>query len=224
MNSHVVTPTQAKLHQAHEARKALLWPKQNSISDTERLQQQIKLLQAMVKEKDITIVSLRDRITLTETNLSIGIKRRKIQWRKSWQMMVHLAQWVNISDKKSIIQAAKHEQEKVARERKLVMLSVGQIAEQVARKYGLAENEITGDRRDYGVMQARFECYYRACNETPLSLPSIGRLLGGKHHTSVLHGRQQYEAWMKAKAAGLPIPSSNNRINPDLILALEAVE
>jgi D-ribose pyranose/furanose isomerase RbsD len=210
-----------QLHEAHKARQARLWPKQKEILDTERLQQQIKLLRDMLQDRDTTIGSLRDRLALIETNRSIELKRRKFHWRKSWQMMAHLAQWVNVSDKKSIIQAAKHEQEKAARERKLVMLSVGQIAEQVARKYGISETELTGDRRDHGVIQARYEAYYRCANETPLSLPSIGRLLGGKHHTSVLHGRDEYENWMKAKAAGLPIPTTNKKIDVALILDLE---
>jgi chromosomal replication initiation ATPase DnaA len=40
---------------------------------------------------------------------------------------------------------------------------------------------------------ARFEAMWRMARETGASLNQIGRQLGGRHHTTVLHGIRAYE-------------------------------
>lgn len=39
---------------------------------------------------------------------------------------------------------------------------------------------------------ARHFVMYWACRQTTLSLPQIGRLMGGRDHTTVLHGKDKY--------------------------------
>lgn len=74
------------------------------------------------------------------------------------------------------------------------------IARQVAAKHKIGVNEILSGRRSRYIVIARQETYWRCRNETTLSLPQIGRFLGGKDHTSVLHGIRQYEKRLKANA------------------------
>jgi len=53
---------------------------------------------------------------------------------------------------------------------------------------------IKGRSRQREITLARqFICYW-ACRRTSLSLPQIGRLLGGRDHTTVLHGMHAYRA------------------------------
>jgi hypothetical protein len=72
------------------------------------------------------------------------------------------------------------------------------IARQVADKHKVGVNEILSRRRSHYIVLARQETYWRVRNETTLSLPQIGRFLGGKDHTSVLWGIRQYEKKLKA--------------------------
>lgn len=71
------------------------------------------------------------------------------------------------------------------------------IIAEVARKWGVSLKEIVGKRRTRRVAWARFEAYYRLRMECDwLSLPMIGRKLGGRDHTSVLNGVRRYQELM----------------------------
>lgn len=50
------------------------------------------------------------------------------------------------------------------------------------------ESEIRSPRRVQHIMQARFAYYYVARTCTNASLPTIGRIVGGRDHTTVLSG------------------------------------
>lgn len=66
------------------------------------------------------------------------------------------------------------------------------IVEEVIDKHGISFGQLIGRQRSRPLCAARFEAYYRLSQETTLSLPQIGRALGGKDHTSVLHGIRKY--------------------------------
>lgn len=68
------------------------------------------------------------------------------------------------------------------------------IVDQVAAKHNLTANDVRSARRAHEVVVARHECFYRLKNETTMSLPQIGRLMGNKDHTTVLHGIHRHEA------------------------------
>jgi len=67
-------------------------------------------------------------------------------------------------------------------------LSVDQIIEAVAQFYNLATKDLLGRRRSKDIVTARQMAMYLAREETNASLPQIGRALGGRDHTTVLHG------------------------------------
>lgn len=68
------------------------------------------------------------------------------------------------------------------------------IIEEVASVWGLKAKDLTSKGRTRYVAWARFEACYRLRTECPwLSLPAIGVRLGGRDHTSVLHGIRRYQ-------------------------------
>lgn len=69
-----------------------------------------------------------------------------------------------------------------------------QIVRQVAQKHGVSVKDVYSVRRDRPSVAARHEAMYRLREETTLSLPQIGRLLGGRDHTTVLHGIRKHAA------------------------------
>jgi chromosomal replication initiator protein len=67
-------------------------------------------------------------------------------------------------------------------------LSPKQILLAVARHYRLSEEELIGRSRRRAISQPRQLCMYLIREETDTSLPQIGELLGGRDHTTILHG------------------------------------
>lgn len=62
------------------------------------------------------------------------------------------------------------------------------IIAEVARAHGLERYHIIGQGRDARTCDARFEVCHRLRFELKLSLPKIGKLIGGRHHSCVLRG------------------------------------
>jgi chromosomal replication initiator protein len=73
-------------------------------------------------------------------------------------------------------------------------LSVDQITEAVAQFYNLETKDLLGRQRSKDIVAARQMAMYLAREETNASLPQIGRALGGRDHTTVLHGYQKIRA------------------------------
>jgi chromosomal replication initiator protein len=73
-------------------------------------------------------------------------------------------------------------------------LSIDQIIEAVAQFYKLETEDLLGRRRSKDIVTARQMAMYLAREETDASLPKIGRALGGRDHTTVLHGYEKIRA------------------------------
>lgn len=69
---------------------------------------------------------------------------------------------------------------------------------EVAAKHRISPIELCSNRRLKALAFARYEAMYRMRTETRMTTPEIGRRLGGRDHTTVLHGLSRYEAAMKA--------------------------
>jgi len=67
-------------------------------------------------------------------------------------------------------------------------LTVEEILQVVARHYSVDEAELVGRSRRKEIAQARQMVMYLAREETSASLPKIGQSLGGRDHTTVMHG------------------------------------
>lgn len=67
---------------------------------------------------------------------------------------------------------------------------------------GVTRAQFEGDQRSKHLAGVRRVIWYRAATETSLSLPAIGRLSGGKDHTSVYTAIERY----KELVLGIPSP------------------
>ena len=77
---------------------------------------------------------------------------------------------------------------------------MAQICNEVAAKHGYPVDELFSERRSRPVVIARQEAMWRCKRETPFSLPSIGRFMGGRDHTTVMHGIRRHEERMAKEA------------------------
>jgi chromosomal replication initiator protein len=89
-------------------------------------------------------------------------------------------------------------------------LSPEQILSTVAKHYHLSEEQLIGRSRVRGVSVPRQLVMYLIREEIGISLPQIGQLLGGRDHTTILHGcekigsqietdKQLRRAWLDIK-------------------------
>ncbi len=78
--------------------------------------------------------------------------------------------------------------------------TVREILQRCADNHGVTLADIVGDRRFKPIVHARQEAMYRLRDLRThegahrFSLPRIGQLLGGRDHTTVLHGLKAHEA------------------------------
>jgi len=71
--------------------------------------------------------------------------------------------------------------------------SIRRIVAEVCLKHKQFLLDIESDRRTTDIIPARHELMYRLRTETTWSLPRIGRFLGNRDHTTVLHGCQKFK-------------------------------
>lgn len=70
--------------------------------------------------------------------------------------------------------------------------SYAMIEKRICRAFKVSAKDLHANRRHRNVVFARQAMMYWATRLTTLSLPQIGRLMGGRDHTTVLHGYQVY--------------------------------
>jgi chromosomal replication initiator protein len=67
-------------------------------------------------------------------------------------------------------------------------LNADAILKLVAFNFGLKIADLKSDKRARNLSEPRQVCMYLLRKHLMMSLPEIGRFMGGKHHTTVLHG------------------------------------
>jgi chromosomal replication initiator protein len=72
--------------------------------------------------------------------------------------------------------------------------SVEEIQQRVAEGYGISRAELIGSSRAAGPLRARQVAIFLTRELTDLSLPQIGRLYGGRDHSTVLNSLRRIEA------------------------------
>ncbi len=80
-------------------------------------------------------------------------------------------------------------------------LSPERILSAVAQHYGLSEKDLIGRSRRRAVSLPRQMCMYLVREEIGTSLPQIGELLGGRDHTTVIHGCEKIATQIEADEA-----------------------
>lgn len=71
------------------------------------------------------------------------------------------------------------------------------IAKAVAKLHGVTYLDMISQRRHKDVAWARQHAMWEMRHRTKLSTPQIGKILGGRDHTTVLHGIRAHEKRMK---------------------------
>jgi chromosomal replication initiator protein len=84
--------------------------------------------------------------------------------------------------------------EVIPRARSAKATSVEEIQQQVAERFGISRAELIGSSRAATPLRARQVAIYLTREFTDLSLPQIGRLYGGRDHTTVLNSLRRIEA------------------------------
>lgn len=77
-------------------------------------------------------------------------------------------------------------------------ITYAQIEAKAMQVFKVTRNEIRGPRRDQRFVLPRQFIAYWCSRLTSLSLPQIGKLMGGRDHTTIIHGRRAYPAKRKA--------------------------
>ena len=72
--------------------------------------------------------------------------------------------------------------------------SVEEIQQRVAERFGISRAELIGSSRAATPLRARQVAIYLTREMTDLSLPQIGRLYGGRDHSTVLNSLRRLEA------------------------------
>lgn len=69
---------------------------------------------------------------------------------------------------------------------------MGPIAERICKATGFTMREIRSQRRSMDLVLARQAIAYWITRQTAHSMPAIGRFLGGRDHTTILHAIRTY--------------------------------
>jgi chromosomal replication initiator protein len=70
---------------------------------------------------------------------------------------------------------------------------IRELIAETAEKHNIPTKALTGHNRRKGVIWPRFEIMWRARNELNAPLALIGHVLGGRDHTTIMHGIKRYE-------------------------------
>lgn len=87
---------------------------------------------------------------------------------------------------------AKQEKGRVDLERVRRTTTFERIVYRMCLAYNVTPAEIKSEKRNKDIVIARQAISYWACRLTSMSLPAISRLLGGRDHTTILHGKNVY--------------------------------
>jgi hypothetical protein len=74
------------------------------------------------------------------------------------------------------------------------------IVNEVCTKHKVSRGELMGPQREQRIVIARHEAMYRMKKETTLSLPAIGKKMGGKDHATVMNAVRRHEERMELAA------------------------
>ena len=77
-------------------------------------------------------------------------------------------------------------QHRIARQIKLIIW-------EVSLKHNISTDYLIGHTRRAGVSWARFEIMWRARHELGAPYQLIGHVLGGRDHSTIMHGIRRYE-------------------------------
>ena len=91
---------------------------------------------------------------------------------------------------------------------------------ETARYFGVTIEELTGKRRSRDIVVPRQVAMYLLRSEIELSLPQIGSHLGGRDHTTIMHGCKKLDILVAQKdPITRDISNVRERINSEVSVA-----
>ena len=95
-------------------------------------------------------------------------------------------------------------------------ISILQKSNTVAEHYDITPEDIIGTKRNSKVVYPRQIAMYLCKNMTGVSLENIGELLGGRDHSTVIHGINKVEAELQTNEATVNLLNTiKKKINPN---------
>lgn len=85
-------------------------------------------------------------------------------------------------------------------EEKRSHLHAEDVVKSVCDYYHIKATQLKGPKRDASLVKARQVCMYLLKNEMGMTLAEIGNLLGGRDHTTIIHGVDKIEDLVEKKA------------------------
>lgn len=79
----------------------------------------------------------------------------------------------------------------------LSLCTPDRILQSICRVYSISKADILGPRRQKNLSEARQMCFWFFKQELSLSYPVIGKMFGGRDHTTVMHGVSKVEKMIK---------------------------
>lgn len=111
-----------------------------------------------------------------------------------------LVAYAGLSGREIDMKLAEEALREVFQDHKPTSISVEEIISAVCEYYAISEEEIRGKRRNQSFAVPRQVAMYLARKLTTSSLPKIGESLGGRDHTTVLHGCSKIETLSRESA------------------------
>ena len=100
------------------------------------------------------------------------------------------------------------------------LVSVEAIIRLVSKTEGVKRGEIISGQRLKCITDARHLVYYLAATLTFCSLPQIGRLLGDRDHTTILHGKKKIA---RLRASDIDLDAKLTRYEQQLLAPAETI-
>jgi chromosomal replication initiator protein len=81
----------------------------------------------------------------------------------------------------------------------------GKMLEAVGKAYGVTKDELLSHQRHRLLVEARAHCYW-LLRKQGLSYPHIGRIMGGRDHSTIIYGVRKHNEMMSRLERGLDVP------------------
>lgn len=122
--------------------------------------------------------------------------------------------YYNINHQRPTVQSATKVITDLMNDFQPVPVTIDKILNEVARTYGTTVENITSEKRNSNITQARKAAIYIVREITGLSYHEIGEAFGGKHHSTIMYNYEQAEKEMqKDPTVRSTIQSIINNIN-----------
>lgn len=82
---------------------------------------------------------------------------------------------------------------------KLPISPASEIIHEVCNSLDVQYHDVTSSNRNTKNSEARYIIFHLLKNHTKLSLKEIGAAMGGKHHTTVIHGLKVFQSLIDSK-------------------------